>query len=53
MKFNLKKAIYTFVNAVAITAVLSDAAYAIEHTCSSADKTENKTLLGQISGLSH
>lgn len=53
MKFNLKKTIYTFVNAVAITAVLSDAAYAVKHTCSDANETENQTLLGQTDGLFH
>ncbi len=47
MEFNLRKTISTFGSAVAITAVLSNAVYAIELTCSGAYGTEYKTLLGK------
>ncbi|MDY6896765.1 MAG: hypothetical protein SWZ49_01625 [Cyanobacteriota bacterium] len=47
MKFNLRKTISTFGSAVAITAVLSNAVYAIERTCSGAYEAEYKTPLGQ------
>ena len=51
MKFNLRQTISTFGGALAITAVLSNAAYAIERTCSGAYEVEYKTPSGQAGKL--
>ncbi len=51
MKFNLRQTICTFGGALTITAVLSNAAYAIERTCNGAYEAEYKTPSGQAGKL--
>lgn len=51
MKLNLRKAVFTFGSAIAITAVFSNAAYAIERTCSGAYEAEYKTPSGKAGKL--
>jgi len=48
MTFNLRQKISTFGSAIAITAILSNATYAIEHTCSGAYEAEYKTSSSKI-----
>lgn len=48
MEFNLRKTISTFGSAVAITAVLSNAVYAIELTCNIAYEAEHETPLFKL-----
>ncbi len=47
MAFNLRQTISTFGSAIAITAVLSNTAYAIERTCNGAYEAEYKTPSGR------